>query len=200
MQIQAFSTHPEGFRELSPTQAEPVFCHLRVIDVRQPEEYNGSLGHLPGAELVPLSALTEAARGWDRQQPVLLVCRSGARGVAAARALTELGFTSLYNLAGGMLAWSEARLPVAHGAEGSLSTLREEVFGCFVAMNGGEASRVEPMFRQIFSQVNARYEAPSPEEMGRVLEALKSAALAAGRSEEELAPHFDHFKAQLRRV
>jgi rhodanese-related sulfurtransferase len=199
MQIQSFSMHPEGFRELTPTQAESVFCQMRVLDVRQPEEYTGSLGHLPGSELVPLSTLSQEAHNWDRQQPLLLVCRSGARGIAAARILTQLGFASLYNLSGGMLAWNEARLPVAHGAEGDLSSLKEEVFGCFVAMNGGDAAVIEPMFRQIFSQVGARYDAPNAEEMGRVLEALKDAAIASGRSEEELAPHFEHFKAQLQR-
>lgn len=200
MQIPSFTQHPEGFRTLSPAQAAPVYCHLRIIDVRQPEEFSGSLGHLPGAELVPLGGLVEAAQGWDRQAPLLIVCRSGARGVSAARILLSLGFAEVYNLTGGMLAWNEAKLPAAHGAEGTLSTLREEVFGCFVAMNGGDAARVEPMFRQVFSQVGARYEAPSAAELGRVLEALKSAALAAGRPLEEIAPHFDHFHAQLARA
>jgi rhodanese-related sulfurtransferase len=197
MQIQSFSTHPEGFREVSPAQAEHAVCQMRVIDVRQPEEFIGTLGHLPGAELVPLSTLSTEALSWDRAQPILLVCRSGARGVKAARTLTELGFTSLYNLAGGMLGWSEAGLPVVHSA-GDLSALREEVFGCFLAMSGGDAPSMEPMFRRIFAQVGAEYESPSAQEMERVLEALKAAALQAGHSEEELAPHFEHFVAQLR--
>ena len=85
---------------------------VRIIDVRQPEEFTGELGHIDGAELVPLATLEAAAAGWPRDAALVVVCRSGGRSGAAARVLENLGFEKIASMAGGMLAWSEARLPV----------------------------------------------------------------------------------------
>lgn len=84
----------------------------RRIDVREPAEFDGILGRMPGSELVPLGTLLDAAAPWPRDVPLLLICRSGARSMKAARLLAERGFTALYNLEGGMLAVNEAGLPV----------------------------------------------------------------------------------------
>jgi len=85
---------------------------VAVVDVREPDEFTGALGHVPGAELVPLATLPDAAEGWDREHEVVLICRSGGRSARAAIALAGRGFRHLYNLRGGMLAWNDARLPV----------------------------------------------------------------------------------------
>ncbi|WP_224250012.1 rhodanese-like domain-containing protein [Hyalangium gracile] len=84
----------------------------RRIDVREPAEFDGMLGRLPRSELVPLATLPGAAMAWPRDVPLLLICRSGARSMKAARMLAGQGFTALYNLEGGMLAVHEAELPV----------------------------------------------------------------------------------------
>ena len=84
----------------------------RRIDVRETAEFDGILGRLPGSKLVPLATLLDAAAQWPRNVPLLLVCRSGARSMKAARLLAEQGFTALYNLEGGMLAVNEAGLAV----------------------------------------------------------------------------------------
>lgn len=78
---------------------------VRLIDVRQPEEYIGPMGHLPGAELVPLDTLIHAAESWDREQPLVIVCRSGARSNRGAIALKNMGFAKVANLMGGTAAW-----------------------------------------------------------------------------------------------
>ncbi len=102
---------PAGFRDLSP-QAALLHAHeLRLIDVREPDEFVGPLGHIEGAELVPLATLPAAAAGWDKSAPVLLICRSGARSARGAGTLAQLGFTQLFNLLGGMLAWDASALP-----------------------------------------------------------------------------------------
>ena len=88
---------------------------VRLIDVREPHELTGPLGHIAGVENHPLSTLVEAARPWARDEAILLISRSGARSARAAGELAELGFTRLHNLAGGMMAWNEAGLPVAAG-------------------------------------------------------------------------------------
>ncbi len=80
----------------------------RVIDVREPDEFTGALGHIAGAELVPLSDLAEVAASWPRGQPIVTVCRSGRRSITAAQQLEALGFELVASLRGGMLAWQQA--------------------------------------------------------------------------------------------
>ena len=87
----------------------------RIIDVREPAEFNGPLGHIPGAELVPLGMLEASARAWDREAPVVVVCRSGARSARAATLLVQLGFRDIVNLEGGTQRYAEAGLPVERG-------------------------------------------------------------------------------------
>jgi len=85
-----------------------------LLDVREPEEFVGELGHIEGALLVPLDALErrlpKLAGYVDRD--VIVVCRAGARSASAGAILRRAGFQRVINLEGGMLAWAEARLPV----------------------------------------------------------------------------------------
>jgi rhodanese-related sulfurtransferase len=85
---------------------------VRIVDVREPREYCGEIGHIAGSLLVPLAELEAAAQRWSRSAPVVLVCRSGSRSAIGCGVLEKLGFESVTNLAGGMLAWSKAGLPV----------------------------------------------------------------------------------------
>ena len=83
-----------------------------VLDVREPAEF--SSGHLPRARHIPLGELSrrvdEIAK--FKEKPVIVTCRSGARSGSACRALKNAGFTQVYNLKGGVGAWSQANLPV----------------------------------------------------------------------------------------
>jgi glyoxylase-like metal-dependent hydrolase (beta-lactamase superfamily II)/rhodanese-related sulfurtransferase len=85
-----------------------------LLDVREPEEFTSSLGHIEGALLVPLDALAhrlpKLAGYADRE--VVVVCRAGARSASAGAILGRAGFSRVRNLAGGMLAWTGAGLPV----------------------------------------------------------------------------------------
>jgi glyoxylase-like metal-dependent hydrolase (beta-lactamase superfamily II)/rhodanese-related sulfurtransferase len=85
---------------------------LALIDVREPAEFSGELGHVAGAQLVPLATLPAEAAAWDPDREIVLVCRSGQRSARAAAELARRGFRNLYNLRGGMLAWNAAQLPV----------------------------------------------------------------------------------------
>lgn len=98
--------------------AEWVAAHpsaARVVDVRAPDEYDGDLGHVATAELVPLATLAEVAKDWDRDQPIITICRSGGRSARAASELAALGFRRVASMRGGMTAWCAARLPVERG-------------------------------------------------------------------------------------
>jgi rhodanese-related sulfurtransferase len=85
-----------------------------VVDVREPEEFTGELGHIEGALLVPLDALErrlpKLAGYVDRE--IVVVCRAGARSATAAAILKRAGFSRVANLDGGMLAWARASQPV----------------------------------------------------------------------------------------
>lgn len=101
------SRHRDGFLEIEPNSL-PVQGPVRIIDVRQPNEFNGALGHIPGAELVPLPGLASQATQWRTDEPLLVVCRSGARSARAVRTLRKLGFKHAVNLRGGMKAYRRA--------------------------------------------------------------------------------------------
>ena len=90
---------------------------IQVIDVREPAEFAGDLGHLRGARLLPLATLGAASAGIDQARPVVTVCRSGARSAQASVLLAKAGFTQVANLAGGMLRWRGQGLAVEQGAD-----------------------------------------------------------------------------------
>jgi len=85
-------------------------AQLELIDVREPAEFTGELGHIPGAKLVPMATLPLAAAGWDRNAEYLIICKSGGRSGMSAQAMLKMGFTKVMNLAGGMMAWNAAGL------------------------------------------------------------------------------------------
>jgi sulfur dioxygenase len=85
-----------------------------LLDVREPEEFVGPLGHVGGSLLVPLDALAgrlPKLLGYHDHE-VVVICRAGARSASAAAILQRAGFTRVRNLAGGMLHWARAGLPV----------------------------------------------------------------------------------------
>lgn len=82
----------------------------RVIDVREPHEFDAELGHVAGAELVPLATVQSVAASWDRAAPLVIVCRSGGRSGRAALALLAMGFGKVVSMRGGMLEWNAAHL------------------------------------------------------------------------------------------
>ena len=102
-----------SFARTSPdyTDTPPRDVHdlsaYRILDVRGPGEFYGPLGHLPGAELIPVSMLPGRldSLAIATHEPVLLVCRSGARSAQAAAFMADHGYRQVHNLSGGMMAW-----------------------------------------------------------------------------------------------
>jgi rhodanese-related sulfurtransferase len=99
--------NPAGHRDVQVGDVKLPPQGFRIIDVREPHEFIGELGHVPGAALVPLSSVLAQAAGWNKDEPLLVVCRSGGRSANAAQVLTRLGFKAM-NMLGGMLAWNAA--------------------------------------------------------------------------------------------
>jgi glyoxylase-like metal-dependent hydrolase (beta-lactamase superfamily II)/rhodanese-related sulfurtransferase len=100
----------EPFVEVDPGFVAAHRAEVTLIDVRDASEF--TLGHVPGAQSVPQPTLLDTAELWNRDREIVQVCRSGGRSANAAVDLARRGFRNLYSLRGGMLAWSEAQLPV----------------------------------------------------------------------------------------
>jgi adenylyltransferase/sulfurtransferase len=78
---------------------------LDLVDVREVHEWE--IGRIEGARLAPLSRFADALKTFDSAQDVVLYCRSGVRSAKAVKVLQEAGFRRVWNLDGGILAWSE---------------------------------------------------------------------------------------------
>jgi adenylyltransferase/sulfurtransferase len=80
---------------------------LTIIDVREPHEWEiGNLGP-QGARLIPLASVPERLAEIDPSEEIVLHCRSGARSGRALEFLRGQGYEKLWNLKGGILAWSD---------------------------------------------------------------------------------------------
>jgi sulfur dioxygenase len=101
-----------GVWEIEPSALAEMDSPVQLIDVRAAEEFTGPLGHIRGAQLVPLDLLAEKAVGLSREIPIVTVCRSGARSAQAVVLLAKAGLTQAANLAGGMLRWRAEQHPV----------------------------------------------------------------------------------------
>ena len=75
-----------------------------ILDVRTQEEYDQ--GHIPGAIVISHEEITEKAEDvlTDKEQLILVYCRSGRRSKIAAEALVELGYTNIKEF-GGIIDW-----------------------------------------------------------------------------------------------
>jgi glyoxylase-like metal-dependent hydrolase (beta-lactamase superfamily II)/rhodanese-related sulfurtransferase len=83
---------------------------LRIIDVRSESEWNK--GHIEAAELLPLPEVLLKDVDLPKKEKIIVTCRVGYRGNIGASYLQMHGFTNVHNLAGGMLAWTNAGFPV----------------------------------------------------------------------------------------
>lgn len=104
-----------GLWEIQPQSLEEVADRVQVIDVREPDEFEGPLGHIRSARIIPLGELDSRVDEIDRNVPVVTVCRAGGRSAQAAVILQKAGFTAIANLAGGMLRWRADGHPVTGG-------------------------------------------------------------------------------------
>lgn len=90
--------------------------NIELIDVRTPAEFEEV--HATNARNVPLDQLDPAAwlqNSGDREQPIYVICKSGKRGEQAAERFDQAGFTKVFNVEGGTMAWDVCGLPVVRG-------------------------------------------------------------------------------------
>jgi rhodanese-related sulfurtransferase len=101
--------------DYSPQEVAELLARgeIQLIDVRQPHEHEA--GRIAGDRLIELMQLTAHVDTIDRVRPVVFYCRSGSRSAMAADAFLGAGFDA-HNLAGGLLEWQAAGLPLEPAA------------------------------------------------------------------------------------
>ena len=83
-----------------------------TLDVRTPGEFNE--GHIEGAELIDFQSgnFENEIATLDKSKTYAVYCRSGSRSGQAVKVMSDAGFTSVYNLNGGVIDWANAGLPL----------------------------------------------------------------------------------------
>ncbi|MCO6450587.1 MAG: rhodanese-like domain-containing protein [Caldilineales bacterium] len=125
--MQNFDASPLQSIQLFPDQARARLDQGAIlIDVREPEEY--AQARIPDSTLLPMSELQQRLGEIPRDQEVIIYCRSGNRSGQVVDFLRErLGYTNVYNLAGGIIAWYRRSLPVdTSPVEAAYRTVRYE--------------------------------------------------------------------------
>jgi len=109
--VNIFSASAGGAKSISALNAVGIIAseqNVVVLDVRTPEEFTGPLGHLKGAELLPVQELPQRVGELQkyRDKKILVICRSGGRSSRATRFLADKGF-NVINVEGGMIRMNE---------------------------------------------------------------------------------------------
>lgn len=102
-----------SIEEIDPAAANAlVEGGALLLDVRNDDEWVE--GHAPAALLMPLPVLGDRHTELPTDRRIAVICRSGARSARATEALVGAGYDAV-NVAGGMIAWTEAGLPIVTG-------------------------------------------------------------------------------------
>lgn len=112
--VSAGAEVPAGDKPIKVAQAaEKIAAGIQLLDVRTREEWDE--GHLKGAKRVPYPQdgfTAKAKAALDPSKPVVVYCRSGNRSAKAAKLMREAGFTTVFDVAGGIIDWEKEGKPV----------------------------------------------------------------------------------------
>jgi len=102
-----------GFRNIDFTELEKLLHKdgVRLLDVRTDAEI--AQGKIPQGEPLPLHLIPLRLAEMDKNATTVFYCRSGGRSGQAAAFAAANGFTEVFNLQGGIIAWANAGLPVS---------------------------------------------------------------------------------------
>jgi len=99
-----------GVKDVCPDEVLAKKGQIKIVDVRHPDEFIGELGHIPGAELLTLDNIPQEITNLPKNETIVFICRSGRRSAQAANIAQENGFSSVFNMQGGMILWNELQL------------------------------------------------------------------------------------------
>jgi adenylyltransferase/sulfurtransferase len=90
-----------------------VQAGAQLIDVREPWEW--AMSRIPGAILIPMGEVAGRTSELDPNRPLVIHCAGGVRSGKVVEALRRAGFENAVNLAGGIIEWTNRRLPTETG-------------------------------------------------------------------------------------
>jgi molybdopterin/thiamine biosynthesis adenylyltransferase/rhodanese-related sulfurtransferase len=100
--------------EVDPDEAHRLIASgAQLIDVREPWEW--AMAHIPGATLIPMAEVRQRTSEIDPNRPVVVHCGVGARSAKIVEALMQAGYRQVYNMAGGIVEWTNRQLPTESG-------------------------------------------------------------------------------------
>lgn len=86
-----------------------------IVDVREPFEYHGELGHVPGSLNIPMQEIPDRIDLFrNAKGKVALICHTGERSYYTCSFLLEQGVTNVLNVEGGMVGWHLSGLEVEY--------------------------------------------------------------------------------------
>jgi glyoxylase-like metal-dependent hydrolase (beta-lactamase superfamily II)/rhodanese-related sulfurtransferase len=119
-----------GIWEIDPHVLEEHARAVQILDVREPEEFAGPLGHIRGAVLIPLGELAQRTPELASDRPIVAVCRAGSRSAQATVILQQAGFGDVANLVGGMLRCKPRRRHAALARRRPRRRRRQRLISC----------------------------------------------------------------------
>ncbi len=103
-----------GSKEVSAGQAVQLINRRDavILDVRDSSEF--ASGHVVNSRHIPVAEIDKRIKEIEKfkQRPIVVICRSGSRSAAACGVLRKSGFTEVFSLKGGILAWIQAGMPI----------------------------------------------------------------------------------------
>jgi rhodanese-related sulfurtransferase len=108
-----FGNRVSGINQINTLEATRLMNdEALMLDVREDNEW--AVGHIPNARHIRLGQLSGQLSEIEkfREKPIVVYCRSGNRSARACAMLKKAGFTNASNLAGGIVAWEQASLPI----------------------------------------------------------------------------------------
>jgi rhodanese-related sulfurtransferase len=106
-----------GYTALTPAGLTQLINRDNALLIDVSSQADFEKGHIPGAKPVVMSQFDPESKDLAklRELPVAVVCRNGQPSAQAAQRLKKAGFTKVFWLEGGMVAWNEAQMPQVKG-------------------------------------------------------------------------------------
>ena len=169
-----------SFEEISVEEAHRRRDEFHAIDVRADHEFRGPLGRLRNSILVPLPELDARVKELPVGRPLLLICRSGVRSGKACEKLGALGIKSVVNLAGGMIAWNQAKLPLERVDPASLTDLLDLVVRWVAQVSAQTPDAARELLGGRLESLGASLGSPTHAALDRLLDFIEESLTQKG--------------------